>query len=232
MFTRSAPLIANNLWQGGMSQAQSSSVAGALGQCNAPLEHRAPVTVDYTSPNMTYIDASTATYEFPTYSMNPPEALPEKPPTRAPEELPPWEPEPFEPGPPIDAPPGYYPEWPGTGGGGGSGGGRRNFARAGKYLRVPSPATVELAYASDKEGNICTFKGGKISGIDYGELQEEMEKWNNNNPGEGNNRSITVVTDVQLTANGLTISKLEGVQVIYGGGEAEHDIPIIDCANP
>lgn len=230
MFTRSAPLISNNLWQGGMSQAQSSSVAGALGQCNAPLEHRAPVTVDYTSPNMTYIDASTATYEFPTYFMNPPEALPEKPQTRAPEELPPWEPEPFEPGPPIDAPPGYYPEWPGTGSGSGSGGGggRRNFARAGKYLRVPSPATVELAYASDNEGSICTFKGGKISGIDYEELLEELRDENAGVP----ENTISVLTSVVLTANGLEF-KQRTLAVLEAGVEGDGPvIPITDCANP
>jgi hypothetical protein len=227
MFTRSAPLIANNLWQGGMSQAQSSSVAGALGQCNAPLEHRGPVNVDYTSPSMKQIDIHTATYNFPTFPMLPPEVPPPTQEILPPEELPPYQPKPFEPGSPIDQP-GYYPPYPG----GPNVDSYSLLAKAGKYLRVPRKGEVELAYASDKEGNICTFKGGKISGIDYGELQEEMEKWNNNNPGEGNNRSITVVTDVQLTANGLTISKLEGVQVIYGGGEAEHDIPIIDCANP
>ena len=126
MFTRAAPLINDNLVQGGLSPAQAGAVTGALGQCNAPLEHRGPVTIDYTSPNMQYIGPTIATYNYPTINMYPPEAFPPKPPSPPglppPEELPPWEPDPFPPGPPVDGPPGYYPPYPGAPSGGGGGG--------------------------------------------------------------------------------------------------------------
>lgn len=171
MFTRAAPMIANNLWQGGLSQAQSSSVAGALGQCNAPLVHRGPVTVDYTSPTMQQITFEGATYNYPTFGMNPPEALPPKPPYHPPEEPPPEGPEPFPPQPPIGQP-GYHPNWPGTGGGGTTV--AAVLARAGKYLRVPAPATVELSYQSDKEDYVCTFNNKNIVGVDFIDLLKKV----------------------------------------------------------
>ena len=76
MFTRQAPLIANNLWQGGLAQPQASAVTNALGQCNTPLEHRAAVTVDTTTPDMTLITPETTIFKFPTGDMLPPPKAP------------------------------------------------------------------------------------------------------------------------------------------------------------
>lgn len=235
MFTRAAPLIAHNLWQGGVAQAQASAVSAALGQCNAPLVHRGPVSIDYTTQQMKLITPTSATYNYPTYNMYPPEVLPPFPPgTNPPEELPPDRRDPFEPG---------GPGGPGTdgGGGGGTGGGGIGFDRSaimraisvGKYIHKRT-GKIELDYKSDGDGNICTFSGGKIKGITPGELQEELKKWNDQNPGEGgeHGRAITVVTGIELKGDELVIHKLEGVHVIDGGGASQETIGVTRCDDP
>ena len=72
MFTRAAPQIAQSLWQGGLSPAQAHVVTNALGQCRAPLIHRGPVQIDYTSPDMKLITPELAKFRFPELQLNPP----------------------------------------------------------------------------------------------------------------------------------------------------------------
>ena len=55
MFSRQTPTLDNALWQGGLSPAQAHVIANALGQCRATLDHRGPVQIDYTSPDMKLI---------------------------------------------------------------------------------------------------------------------------------------------------------------------------------
>jgi len=79
MFSRQAPLISQSLWQGGLSPAQAHAVTNALGQCRAPLVHRAPIQVDYTSPDMRLITPDAANFRFPDIQLNPPEVFPNRP---------------------------------------------------------------------------------------------------------------------------------------------------------
>jgi hypothetical protein len=230
MFTRQAPLIANNLWQGGLAQPQASAVTNALGQCNTPLEHRAAVTVDTTTPDMTLVTPETTIFKFPTGDMLPPEPKAPRPGPFTPEELPPFQPQPFDPYTnPFQPVNNYYNE-------------TTQYpsqtvvseleAQAGKYLRVPSEAKVELAYKDDKDKNICTFEGGEIVGLTIEKLMDEFENHINNPDGTeepGRNRVLTVVTDVKLVDGFLRIEKSEGVYVLNAGGDAFSEIETEDC---
>jgi len=103
MYTRQAPLIAQSLWQGGLSPAQSHVVANALGQCRAPLIHRGPIQIDYSSPDMRLITPESAKFQFPELQLQPPEVFPDRPrpPDEPPEEDTPRQPNPL---PPPDQP--------------------------------------------------------------------------------------------------------------------------------
>lgn len=231
MFTRQAPLIANNLWQGGLAQPQANAVTNALGQCNTPLEHRAPVTVDTTAPNMTLINPETTVYNFPTGGMLPPEPKPPRPkyPKRpTPEELPPFEPQPFDPyANPFQTVNNYYNEIYPT---------KENKieAKAGKYLRVPARETVELAYKDDQDENICTFDGGEIVGLTKEELiealDEELRDWFEEEIEEpGTGTTTPVVTGISLSGDTLSISTatIRCLEVNPGGSS---DIGVIECS--
>jgi hypothetical protein len=122
MFSRQAPVIDHALWQGGLSPAQASVVSNALGQCRAPLTHRAPITVDYATPDMRLILPDDVPGKFPDIPLQPPEIFPPRPPQpHPPEELPPSVPNPLPPKDPIapvqppsgapgGGPPGFPPE--------------------------------------------------------------------------------------------------------------------------
>ena len=121
MYTRAAPLIAQSLWQGGLSPAQSHVVSNALGQCRAPLVHRGPIQIDYSSPDMRLITPESAKFRFPEMQLQPPEVLPSRPrpPDEPPEEDPPYQPNPLppplQPVSPVTPPfgdPGYAPDYP------------------------------------------------------------------------------------------------------------------------
>ena len=104
MFTKQAPLIAQSLWQGGLSPAQAHVVTNALGQCRAPLIHRGPVQIDYTSPDMKLITPELAKFRFPELQLNPPEVFPNSP-NPIPEEKPVTPPNPFpQPRPTVPVP--------------------------------------------------------------------------------------------------------------------------------
>lgn len=122
MFTRQAPLIAQSLWQGGLSPAQAHAITNALGQCRAPLIHRGPIQIDYTSPEMRLVTPESAKFKFPELQLPTPEILPNRPrpPEEPPEEDRPRQPNPFPPpaqpvapvAPPQGAP-GHIPQYPG-----------------------------------------------------------------------------------------------------------------------
>lgn len=240
MFTRQAPLINNNLVQGGVSQPQASAITSAIGQCNTPLEHRAPVTVDVTSPDMKLITSETATYVFPPASMNPPEVPPpEVPdvPLLPMEELPPFEPDPFlpyvDPLPPM---PGYYNEP--TGGYQSQTAVAVLAAMAGKYLKAFQQGRtpgVQLNAQSDADGNICTFEGGKvIKGITPEELieaiDEKLRDWFEEeieDPGTGT--TTPVVTGITLDGDTLSISTAT-IRCLEVNSGDNNDISVIECS--
>lgn len=230
MFTRQAPLIANNLWQGGLAQPQASAVTNALGQCNTPLEHRAAVTVDTTTPDMTLITPETTIFKFPTGDMLPPEPKAPRPGPFTPEELPPFEPQPFDENAfrPVNN---YYnetTEYP-----------SQTLismlvAQAGKYLRVPSEAKVELAYKDDKDKNICTFEGGEIVGLTKEELfealDEELRDWFEEEIEEpGTGTTTPVVTGITLDGDTLSVSMATIRCLEVNPGEND-DINVIECS--
>ena len=112
MFSRQTPTLDNALWQGGVSAAQAHVIANALGQCRATLDHRGPVQIDYTSPEMKLILPEPAQIQFPTIQLQPPEAIPPEPTIPefepfVPEEIPPFNPDPL--------PPPNFPEYPSVG---------------------------------------------------------------------------------------------------------------------
>lgn len=259
MFTRAAPLINDNLVQGGVSPAQASAVTGALGQCNAPLEHRGPVTVDYTSPNMKYIGPTIATYNFPTIGMNPPEAFPPKPQPLPglppPEELPPFEPEPFPPQPPIGGPPGYYPPYPGAPGGPAIGIGflpdwlrlwlafatdflnKIKKMEAGDYIELKEEDqgtdSINLKTSGDGDGKVCTFGGDEIVGKDFDDLVDDhSEKILEVVKDENAGvpaNQVTVLTSVALTASGLEFTQQTIGVLDAGSSGTGPTIPVVDC---
>ena len=203
MFSRQAPLIAESLWQGGLSSAQSNTLANALGQCRAPIVHRAPITVDYTTPKMRLITRESAKFEFPDVALQPPEVLPPEPPV--PEEEPTPEenplPPPEDPVGPIQPPygspggpsaPGYTPvpyappwlnQW------------MRQATNAfnklkqdfedykashpdytdGDYIEVDNDVsrTISLRTSGDSEDNICTFGFDEIVGQPLTDLVDQ-----------------------------------------------------------
>ena len=185
MFTRQAPQINESLWQGGLSPAQAHAITNLLGQCRATLEHRGPIIIDYTSPNMRLVTPEIAKFEFPDIQLQPPEAIPPRPDGLPPiEELPPWEPDPFPP------PPG--PEYPGTGnrpgiptdqpdGGGGNAecycedgkdGKDGDTVEEGDYIKITDKGNnkKEIALDHDDAGGIhCIFdyENEQVKGIQY-----------------------------------------------------------------
>lgn len=146
MFSRQTPTLDNALWQGGISAAQAHVISNALGQCRATLDHRGPVQIDYTSPDMKLILPSAAQVQFPTIQLQPPEAIPPEPelpdlPDFVPEELPPFDPPPLPPPNfpdyPSFGPPPLPPPFPGNGGNidtGGGGGCCSSLGKFAKYL--------------------------------------------------------------------------------------------------
>ena len=144
MFSRQTPTLDNALWQGGISAAQAHVIANALGQCRATLDHRGPVQIDYTSPEMRLILPEPAQASFPTIQLQPPEAIPPEPSLPefepfVPEELPPFEPPPLPPpnfpdypsfGPLPPPPP-----FPGNGGNTDGGGAAGCCSALGKFLK-------------------------------------------------------------------------------------------------
>lgn len=259
MFTRAAPLINDNLVQGGLSPAQAGAVTGALGQCNAPLEHRGPVTIDYTSPNMQYIGPTFATYNYPTINMYPPEAFPPKPPSPPglppPEELPPWEPSPFPPFPPIGGPPGYYPPYPGAPGGPAIGIGflpdwlklwiafatdflnKIKKMEAGDYIELkeedPKTESINLKTSDDDQGKVCTFGDDKIVGKDFEELVDDHSAKILEVVKDENSgvpaNQISVLTSVALTASGLEFTQQTISVLDAGSSGAGPTISVVEC---
>lgn len=119
MFTRQAQQMNESLWQGGLSAAQAHVVANALGQCRQTLEHRGPVQIDYTTPQMKLVTPELADIQFPELQLQPPESIPPRP--RRPDipNLPPEEEIPYDPDP---LPPPQGPQYPGSGNNPGQGG--------------------------------------------------------------------------------------------------------------
>ncbi len=258
MFTRSAPLIANNLWQGGLSQPQATAVTAALGQCNAPLTHRAPVEIDYTSPNMQLINPTFATYQYPTINMAPPETSPPKPNLPGfpspPEEEPPYQPQPFDPPPPVYNTNNYYNYYPiGGGGGGGSGSlpdwlklwlafatdflSKMKKMEAGDYIKLeeedPRTESVNLKTSDDDQGNVCTFGDDEIIGKPFADLVNEGDNAQAIrdallDSNPNPGNNVTVLTGVTLTANGLEFST-ETVSVLDASPPGSVTIPVEDC---
>lgn len=178
MFTRQAPLIAQSLWQGGLSPAQAHAVTNALGQCRAPIVHRGPIQVDYSSPDMRLITPQGAQFRFPDIQLQPPEFLPPRPrpPEEQPEEEPPQKPNPLPPPQnpvtPVDPgggwlPPEYRPpdspQRPGTPG-------SADCCvpyTGGDYIDVDEPnKKINLRTEQNSTGRLCTFGVGEIIGKD------------------------------------------------------------------
>ena len=251
MFTRSAPLIANNLWQGGLSQPQATAVTAALGQCNAPLTHRAPVEIDYTSPNMQLINPTFATYQYPTINMAPPETSPPKPnlpgfPNPPEEELP-YQPQPFDPPPPVYNTNNYYNYYP-IGGGSGSGSGsvylpkwlfdwfkqasewfEELFDRvweAGDFLDIDDSQDTFRYYLkteTNDSGNVCTFGADEIIGKPFADLVNEGD-------------NAQTIRDALLDSNpnpGNNVTVLTGVTLTANGLEfSTETVSVLDASPP
>lgn len=250
MFSRQAPQINQNLWQGGLSAAQASVIANALGQCRAPLVHRAPVTVDYTSPDMRLIDASITNIKYPEISIQPPEVPPPKPPT-PPEEVPPAEPNPLPPKDPIAPvqPPVGAPGGPSPGGGGGDNSWQEAYKQlqaelndlrqefsdykakypdhtGGDYIDVDNSTsrTISLKTENNDKGFICKFGTDEIVGESIDDILFNYALTNND--------SAKVVTDV--TFDGANIVIHYGRLAVWNdeGPDGTSNIPTVQCPSP
>lgn len=198
MFTRQAQQMNESLWQGGLSAAQAHVVANALGQCRQTLEHRGPVQIDYTSPQMKLISPESAEVEFPEIQLQPPEAVPPRPrdPTIPPEEEIPYDPDPL--------PPPQGPQYPGSGNNPGQGGG--NGPNISINCCVPDwlVRLLEDAYKEwedykknvDKEFQETRLESGNFIDVDYNNLAVDLITEN-----EGTGNICTFDTD---TIKGLS----------------------------
>lgn len=258
MFTRQTQQINENLWQGGLSAAQAHVIANALGQCRQTLDHRGPVEIDYTSPQMRLILPEEAEILFPDIQLQPPEALPPRPetpdfPDLPPEERPPYQPDPL--------PPPQFPQYPGGDTGGSGGGGccvpdwlldllqwageqwdqlKKNIlASGGAYIRVDVVAntggySVNLKSQNDSSGNICTFGSDTIKGLSkeefVEELDEELRDWFEEEVNEPGTGTVTnVVTGISLSGSTLSVSTAS-VRVLEVNTGDNSDIPTIECS--
>lgn len=253
MFSRQAPQINHSLWQGGLSAAQASVVMNALGQCRAPLVHRAPVTVDYTSPDMRLIDASTTNIKYPDIIILPPEVPPPRPrPPTPPEETPTPEPNPLPPKDPIAPvqPPAGAPGGPGPGGGGSGGDSwqqaynqllaelgklRQEFQdyqakypdhTGGDYIDVDSSTsrTISLKTSNNGQGLICKFGTDEIVGESIEDILFNYALMNND--------SAKVVTDVTFDGTNIVIEYGRLAVWRDEGADGTSNIPTVQCPNP
>ena len=258
MFTRQTQQINESLWQGGLSAAQAHAISNLLGQCRQTLDHRGPVSIDYTSPDMKLILPEAAQIQFPGIQLQPPEALPPRPespnfPNLPPEERPPYQPDPL--------PPPQFPQYPSPDGDTSGGGGccvpdwlmdllewagrqwdelkQSILASGGSYIRVDVVANtggynVNLKTASDSSGNICTFGGDTIKGLDKEEFVQELDgellDWLEDQIEDGGTGQTTsVVTGISLSGNKLSITtaSIRCLEVNSGGSS---DINLIECS--
>lgn len=258
MFSRQAPQIDHSLWQGGLSAAQASVVANALGQCRAPIVHRAPVTVDYTSPEMRLITPESVQTRFPEMAITPPEVPPPRPPGfPPPEETPEEKPNPLPPKNPIG--PIQPPE-------GAPGGGvtvvpidnradvdkllkelaelKKEFENYkasypdytdGDYIEVDNDTSrvISLKTEDNSTDNICTFGVDEIKGVPFDDLLDDhgghiIKVIRDENAGNPGSQ-VSVLTGVSLTAAGLEF-RTKTLSVIEAGAEGSGPtIPVVDC---
>ena len=258
MFSRQTPTLDNALWQGGLSPAQAHVIANALGQCRATLDHRGPVQIDYTSPDMKLIMPESAQIQFPEIQLQPPEAFPPRPedpsfPDLPPEERPPYQPDPL--------PPPSFPQYPdGEDGGGGSGGccvpdwlldlikwageqwdqlKKHILGSGGAYIRVDVVAqdggyNVNLDVENDSLGNICTFGDDVIKGLDKEEFVEsisnELDDYVDDYLKDPNSgTSTTVVSGIQINGNKLEITTRTVRVLTAGTPGTDSSIDLTEC---
>lgn len=260
MFSRQTPTLDNALWQGGLSPAQAHVIANALGQCRATLDHRGPVQIDYTSPDMKLILPQPAQIQFPQIQLQPPEAFPPRPespnfPDLPPEEEPPYLPDPL--------PPPSFPEYPGPGGdtGGGSGGccvpdwlldllkwageqwdqlKKHILGSGGAYIRVDVVAqdggyNVNLDVENDSLGNICTFGDDVIKGKSKEEfvedISDELEDWLEQETEDGLIGSEPTQVVTGITLSGNKLSITTAtIQCLAVNTGGSTDIDVIECS--
>jgi len=187
MFSRQTPTLDNALWQGGLSAAQAHVISNALGQCRQTLEHRGPIQVDYSSPDMKLIMPESAQIQFPEIQLQPPEALPPRSnvpnyPDIPPEELPPYNPDPL--------PPPQGPEYPGSGNNPGQGGSigiiGPNCCAPDWLVRLMEDAFKEWEEYKewvDKEFSETRLESGNFIDVDYNSLSVDLIT---SDEGEGN----------------------------------------------
>lgn len=257
MFTRQAPIISDSLLQGGLAAPQAFAVTNALGQCRAPLVHRAPIEVDYSSPEMRLILPEQVPVRFPDIVLNPPETSPPRPPELPPpEEVPPQEPNPL---PPQQNPVGPIRPPMGAPGGGTVTSGLPRWLKpwlkeamdyykklredvdnlvveAGEYIDLDEANDTKrykLKTETDKDGYVCTFGTDEIVGREFKYLLEDnsteiLEIVRDENAGVPENQ-ITVITGVSLTASGLEFKERK-ISVIEAGAEgAGPTISVVEC---
>ena len=186
MFTRQTQQINENLWQGGLSAAQAHAISNLLGQCRQTLDHRGPVQIDYTTPDMKLIMPESAQIQFPEIQLQPPESLPPRPenpefPDLPPEERPPYQPNPL--------PPPQFPQYPGPGGGSNNPGTQvgvividgqdgtdgldgldGDTVEEGDYIKITDKGNNKKEIAldhDDSSGTYCVFENDKVKGIKY-----------------------------------------------------------------
>jgi len=166
MFSRQAPQIHNALLQGGLAPAMASQFQNLLGQCQAGLVHRGPITVDRSSPSMRLIDPTTARLKYPELLQLP------SPPGRSPgeeeqeEELPediednPVDPSPppFEP--PAGLPPPFIPLPPSL-----PPPPKPYKPKAGDYIEIRNGDAIYLKHKD--QNRHCTFQGGFVKGVEF-----------------------------------------------------------------
>jgi hypothetical protein len=162
MFSRQAPAIHNALLQGGLAPAMASQTQNLLGQCQAGLVHRGPISIDRSRPDMQLIDPVTARLRYPQVEElgEEEEKKEEEEPEETPTGDPPFPPGPFDP--PVGLPPVVIVNNP-------PGNPPGPAVKAGDYVTV-NGNTVGLKHKAFEDGRNCTFQDGSVRGVVYDTL--------------------------------------------------------------
>jgi hypothetical protein len=134
----------------------ASQTQNLLGQCQAGLVHRGPITIDRSRPDMQLIDPMTARMKYPEIEDLGPRQEEEEEEEEAPEDDP--SPPSWPGDPPVGLPPVVIinnpPGQPGR------------PIKAGDYIKV-ADTTVSLKHKAFEDGRNCTFQDGFVRGVVY-----------------------------------------------------------------
>lgn len=219
MLTKQGGLLEQSLIEGGLNPLAANAAAAAVANCSQRLQHRGPVSADYTPPDFDFITAELRKFRFPnleSVSGEMPRIRPspseEKPPEEDRKPLPPETEnqnlrQPFQPT--------YRDD-----------GSSQSFrVTAGRYIRVDGGNRVSLN-ASGGTGDVAVFQGDRLVGLKL-DVKSGDEKLLKVDKGQltftikPQGSYADVVTDIALDGDRLKIMKRRAY--LLGAGPERDD---------